>query len=159
MDTLVERMKNRNPYGSPEEGVETVLDTEDLIPEAMAPAAENFKILKRALDAGAVPVHDRVAIETAFEKISTRSYSVNPFGETPQDSPFNTLRIFAEKYHPSDTSNMLAKHANSKFRIGQAVKVQGREGMVTDIMPSGLLEIRYSPSVSGLSIPAYVEAA
>src|ERR1700692_1214085 len=131
MDTLVERMKNRNPYGSPEEGVETVLDTgvfltkkvhhvfeggarvvvhapghatdghagkivddrndnrlrvkldsgheihastEDLIPEAMAPAAENFKILKRALDAGAVPVHDRVAIETAFEKISTRSY-------------------------------------------------------------------------------------
>ena len=61
-----------------------------------------------------------------------------------------------------DDSDVLAKRARSKFSVGQAVVEKGghkRTGTITDITPGGLLEIRFSASLSGLCIDDQVEAA
>ena len=82
-------------------GHEVTASHEDLIPEALAPAAESVKILKRALDSGAVSVHDRVQIEICLEKARTGDFAMSPFGELHSNDRFTQLRIYAEKYAPS----------------------------------------------------------
>jgi hypothetical protein len=82
-------------------GHEVTASHEDLIPEALAPAAESVKILKRALDSGVVSDRDRARIETCLEKARTGDFAMSPFGELHSNDPFTQLRIYAEKYAPS----------------------------------------------------------
>jgi hypothetical protein len=116
--------------------------------------------LQRAIEAGRVSVPDQVTFQIALEKIATGKYAVDPFGETLSDSPHETLRILAEKYDKTSADGGdLAKRAPSKFHIGQAVKAQGRAGIVSELTPGGLIEVKFTTSTSGLYIPANVEAA
>ncbi len=59
-----------------------------------------------------------------------------------------------------DDSDVLAKRARSKFSLGQAVVEKGghkRTGTITGIT-GGALEIRFSPSLTGIYIDDQVEA-
>jgi hypothetical protein len=47
----------------------------------------------------------------------------------------------------------------SPFHIGQVVKADGREGTVVDVTQGGLVEIRFSASLSGLYAKTSVVAA
>ncbi len=143
-------------------GSEVHASAEDLIPEELAPAAESVKILKRALDSGAVSIHDRVQIETCLEKVRIGNYAMSPFGETLCDSPVRNLEIYAEKYQASDTSNVLSKRAggSDQFSIGQLVKekMTGKKGKITRLDVTHA-EIDFGNGTTGTYLLGYFEAA
>jgi hypothetical protein len=60
-----------------------------------------------------------------------------------------------------DESDVLAKRAKSKFRVGDRVveKLMQREGTVIAVSPSGLIEIKYGPGHTGLTLADALEAA
>jgi len=143
-------------------GHEIHASAEDLIPEELAPAGESVKTLQRAIDSGKVSAHDEALIKIALNKIATSSYPVDPFGETRHDSPFHTLRIFAEKYASADTSN-LAKRAKSQFerslKVGDSVRdSMGRVGKITDITEHSVT-LDFGNGTTGMSLFGHLEAA
>lgn len=111
-----------------DDGHELTAAHHDLIPESLAPVAESVKVLKCALDSGAVSVHDRVQIEICLEKASTGDFAMSPFGELHSNDPFAQLRIYASKYAPAAlrkgngvTVGRLARHVPSG-KIGRPTR-------------------------------------
>jgi preprotein translocase subunit YajC len=135
----------------------------DLVPAYFAPVASTVKILGRALDSGAVSVHDRVRIEACLEKVRTGNYATSPFGERLCDSPVRSLEIYAEKYQASDTSNQLSKRAKTKFESGLKIgdSVRDHIGRVAKITAIGehSVTLDFGNGTTGMSLFGYLEAA
>jgi len=121
---------------------------------------EQINGLQRALGSGQLDAWDAYRTSDAIAKLSCMISL-----DGPETDCEKTLREMCVKLHlgaSASTGDSLTKRARSKFHVGQTViekSISPRTGTVVDVMPSGLIEIRFSPSLSGLYCPDSVEAA
>jgi hypothetical protein len=105
------------------------------------------------------------SVRCSESELERFDFPANETGATGEDRNEKMQRIHASAAAANAlvdpivrSGDVLQKGARSKFRIGQAAKVQGREGTIIDVTPGGLIEIRYSPSFSALCVASDVQA-